>query len=131
LSAGRNLRKHLIVSVSSDYIRLYIDNVVQSSSGSNDGDMSGVTMSGFETDKNLYVGAINYTTQGAKSNFDGGIDNFQIHTSAITTLSTYIYSGVVGLSDKLRDSVASGNEVFIPSTTDENFLSSDVSSDDL
>jgi hypothetical protein len=128
---GPNPKHHIIVSVSSDYIRLYIDNVLQSSSGSNDGDMSAVTMSGFDTDKNMYVGAVNYTTLGDLFHFDGKIDNFQVHTSAISTLSTYGYSGVIGLSENLRDSVASGNEVFISGSSDENFLSSAVSVDDL
>lgn len=117
LSNGRTSKRHLIVSVSTDYIRLYLDNVLQSDDGTYTGSMSAVTMSEFETDKNFYVGAANYSTSGDSYHFDGGIDNFQVHTSAISSLSIYGYSTVIGLSERLRDSVASGNTVYLSSST--------------
>jgi len=128
---GPNPKKHIIVSVSDDYIRVYIDNEIQVASGSNDGDTSGLTMEDFEMANNLYIGAINYTSNGDLYHFDGKIDKFQFHTSAISTLSTYSYSSVIGLSDRLNDSVASGNNVYLSSSVGVNSLSSAVSVDDL
>ena len=131
LDNGPNARKHIIVSFSSDYIRVYIDGTEVSSSGSNDGDMSGVTQSDFATANNLYVGAMNFQNSGDLYHFDGKIDNFQVHTSAISSVSSYGYSSVIGLSERLRDDVASGNKVYISSSTGVNILSSAVSVDDL
>jgi hypothetical protein len=131
LTDGTNPQYHLIVSFSADYIRMYIDNVQQSAVGSNDGDMSSVTMGDFATSNNLYVGASNYNNNGDIYHFDGKINNFQVHTSAISSLSTYGYSSVVGLSERLLDSVTSGNTIYLSSSASVPFLSSTVTVDDL
>ena len=70
----------------------------------------------------------NFQNSGHLYHFDGDIDDFQVHASAVSASST---DQLVRLSENLRDSVASGNTVYLSSSTGVNSLSSAVSADDL
>jgi len=75
---------HVVFTLDGSNIKIYINGAEVALDGTNDGDMTGVTMSEYTNAKNLLVGAYNNAAAGPAGWFDGVIDDFRIIDRVMT-----------------------------------------------